>query len=112
MVQTISRRIGLSELEAELDEIKDELMDLVTKDSISQAQYDILKAKLGDRRSAVHSMAFTAQTGVMAATTQIAVPISAQSGYVGQDGYEWLDHGGRKWYRIAGSGGQWAEWQQ
>ena len=112
MVQTIGRRIDLSELEVELDEIKENLMELVTKDSISQAQYDILKAKLEDRRSALHSMAFTAQTGVMAATTQVSVPSPAQSGYVGQDGYEWLDHGGRKWYRIAGSGGQWAEWQQ
>jgi hypothetical protein len=112
MVQTIGRRIELSQLEAELDEIKENLMDLVTKDSIGQVQYDILKAKLEDRRSTLHSMAFTAQTGVMAATTQISVPSPTQNGYVGQDGYEWLDHGGRKWYRIPGSGGQWAEWQQ
>jgi hypothetical protein len=112
MVQTIGRMIELSQLEAELDEIKENLMDLVTKDSIGQVQYDILKAKLEDRRSTLHSMAFTAQTGVMAATTQISVPSPAQNGYVGQDGYEWLDHGGRKWYRIPDSGGQWAEWQQ
>ena len=112
MVQTIGRRIELSQIEAELDEINENLMELVTKDRISQVQYDILKVKLGDRRTALHSMAFTAQTGVMAATAQVSAPSPAQSGYVGQDGYEWLDYAGKKWYRIAGSGGQWAEWQQ
>jgi len=112
MVQTIGRRIELSQIEAELDEINENLMELVTKDRISQVQYDILKVKLGDRRTSLHSMAFTAQTGVMAATAQVSAPSPAQSGYVGQDGYEWLDYAGKKWYRIAGSGGQWAEWQQ
>jgi hypothetical protein len=28
-------------------------------------------------------------------------------GVVGSDGYEWIDHGDSKWYRVAGSGGAW-----
>jgi hypothetical protein len=106
MIKNIRRRVELSELEDELDEIKEYLMELVTKDSISQAQYDILKADIEDRRSTLQSIAYSATAGTGGAE---APPIDA-IGIVGEDGYEWLEQGGATWYRPAGSGFDWARW--
>jgi len=106
MIKNIRRGVELSELEDELDEIKEYLMELVTKDSISQAQYDILKADIEDRRSTLQSIAYSATAGTGGAE---APPIDA-IGIVGEDGYEWLEQGGATWYRPAESQLEWARW--
>jgi len=40
-----------------------------------------------------------------------SVPSHIAQGVAGTDGYEWLDHGGSKWYRTAYMGGAWNRWQ-
>ena len=42
---------------------------------------------------------------------EISVPSPIVQGVVGTDGYEWIDHGGAKWYRTAYMGGAWNRWQ-
>ena len=112
MVNSLSKKIELVELEEELDEIKNTLTQLVTKDGISQAQYDILKAKLEEKRSSLQSLEFNQQTGVMAGNNFSSKPPHTLTGYTGNDGYEWLDFEGKKWYRFAGSNSEWTEWLQ
>jgi len=40
-----------------------------------------------------------------------ASPSPLQNGTIGSDGYEWLEHGGKNWYRSPNSGSEWAPWQ-
>ena len=112
IVNSLSKKIELAELDEELVEIKNSLTQLVTKDGISQAQYDILKAKLEEKRSSLQSLEFNQQTGVMAGNNFSSKPPHTLTGYTGNDGYEWLDHDGKKWYRFAGSNSEWTEWLQ
>jgi hypothetical protein len=47
----------------------------------------------------------------MGFTEKFSVPTTDLQGNVHTDGYEWLDYGGRKWYRGANTGGEWTRWQ-
>ncbi len=60
----------------------------------------------------MQSLEFNQQTGVMAGNNFSLKPPHTLTGYTGNDGYEWLDHDGRKWYRFAGSNSEWTEWSQ
>ena len=84
---------------------------LVAKDSISQAQYDILKFKIEGRRSALHSDAFSAPVSEAPLEIILSPPEVSAIGYDGNDGYEWLDHDDGKWYRTINSGDQWIKWE-
>jgi len=86
-------------------------MNLVSKDNISQAQYDVLKFKIEGKRSALHSELFSNNVDDSHIQISVNVPDSTILGYDGNDGYEWLDYDGDKWYRTANSGGQWNKWK-
>ena len=38
-------------------------------------------------------------------------PPTDLNGVVSSDGYEWLDYGDAKWYRVENSGSEWTKWQ-
>jgi|ETNmetMinimDraft_8_1059916.scaffolds.fasta_scaffold679444_1 hypothetical protein len=38
-------------------------------------------------------------------------PDKNMQGIVQTDGYEWINHGGHKWYRVANVGAEWTRWQ-
>jgi hypothetical protein len=107
MINNIRRKVELTELEAELNDIKEHLMELVTKDSISQAQYDILKSDIKDRRSTLQSIAYSATSGTGSAK---APPLDAIS-IVGDDGYEWTEYEGTNYFRTPNSGADWQTWK-
>ena len=109
MIQTMTDKVSDCKTESELDVLTESMMDLVTKDSISQAQYDVLKFKIDGRRSAIHSDIY-ATHGVVSTIT-VNVPELTAVGYDGNDGYEWLDHNGSKWYRLNGTSEEWSQWE-
>ena len=37
-------------------------------------------------------------------------PSPSMQGKMGNDGYEWLEHGGKQWYRAAYSEAAWQEY--
>ncbi|HIO94635.1 MAG TPA: hypothetical protein EYN46_04700, partial [Candidatus Poseidoniales archaeon] len=112
IVKTLSRRIDKAVQDSELDDINAILIEHATKERISQTHYDILKAKLYDRRTSLQSLAFNTQGGMMASMRGASAPSSAQRGQVSGDGYEWLNHHGSKWYRTAHSGDHWKKWEK
>ncbi len=107
-VQTLGDRIDDCKSETDLESMNNELMDLVTRDNINQAQYDVLKFKIEGRRSAIHSETYleNKETSIIESN----MPDMNAIGYDGNDGYEWLDYNGSKWYRIKGSTTEWIEW--
>jgi len=109
MIQIMTDKVSDCKTESELDVLTESMMDLVTKDSISQAQYDVLKFKIEGRRSAIHSDTY-ATHGVVSTIT-VNVPELTAVGYDGNDGYEWLDHNGSKWYRLNGTSEEWSQWE-
>lgn len=108
MIQNMSDKVSECKTESELDALTASMMDLVTKDSISQAQYDVLKFKIEGRRSAIHSETYlsNSETSIIESN----VPDLTAVGYDGNDGYEWLDYNGSKWYRSKGTYNEWIQW--
>ncbi len=51
-----------------------------------------------------------AQTAAMPPPPAQTNPSRQMAGSVGQDGYEWLQHEGKTWYRTANSGQEWNQW--
>lgn len=111
IVQDLGDKIDDCISESNLELINSDLMNLVSKDNISQAQYDVLKFKIEGKRSALHSELFSNNVDDSHIQISVNVPDSTILGYDGNDGYEWLDYDGDKWYRTANSGGQWNKWK-
>ncbi|MBT6645357.1 MAG: hypothetical protein HOB52_06095, partial [Euryarchaeota archaeon] len=40
----------------------------------------------------------------------VQAPPLQMAGAPANDGYEWLDADGAKWYRVTGSGSEWTKW--
>ena len=83
-------------------------MDLVAKDSINQAQYDVLKFRIEGKRSAIHSDTY--HGSIETSIAESNPPDVTAIGYDGNDGYEWLDYNGTKWYRAKGTSNEWIQW--
>ncbi len=110
VVQSLGDSIDNCKSVNELDAMSNELMELVTKDNISQAQYDVLKFKIEGRRSALHSDLFTVPVSDATLEVSISPPEISAVGYDGNDGYEWIDSDGSKWYRTINSANEWIKW--